>query len=130
MKRNLCFLLLIGFGLVLALASCEYEFIDSPPLPPVDTTDTVKFAEDILPIFNDNDNCTTCHKTGGTSPDLTEANAYNSIMSMGLVDLTTPENSKLYIFPRPGSTDHNWKTYSQSQSEKVLNWIRQGALNN
>jgi hypothetical protein len=130
MKTNRIFQLLIGLGLALFLASCEYEFIDSPPEPPYNPADTVKFSEDILPIFNTNNYCTSCHKSGGTDPDLTEANAYNSIMSMGLVDLTTPENSKLYTFPKAGSPDHSWATYSNSQSEKVLNWIRQGAINN
>lgn len=128
MKKNQIFPWLIGLGLILFFASCEYEFIDSPPVPPPNPEDTIYFSTDILPIFNDN--CTSCHKTGGTAPDLTEANAYTNITSGGLVDLANPEQSKLYDIPRPGSSTHNWKKYTQAQSEDVLNWIRQGALNN
>jgi uncharacterized SAM-binding protein YcdF (DUF218 family) len=126
MKKILIFSVLIGVGWLMFFASCEYEFIDSEP----ESADTVQvsFQADILPIFNSNDNCTSCHKTGFTAPDLTEAHAYNSITAMGLVDLTTPKISKIYKVP--GSADHAWKSYTQSQSSKVLNWISQGALNN
>lgn len=126
MKKILIVPVLIGLGWLLLLTSCEYEFIDSEP----ESSDTAKvsFKTDILPIFNTNDNCTSCHKTGFTPPDLTEANAYNSIISTGLVDLATPKNSKIYKVP--GSSDHAWKSYTQSQSSKVLNWINQGAADN
>ena len=126
MKKFLIFSVLIGLAWLLFLTSCEYEFIDAAP----ESSDTAKvsFQADILPIFNTNDNCTSCHKTGFTAPDLTEEHAYNSITSMGLVDMTTPKNSMIYKIP--GSADHSWKSYTQSQSSKVLNWISQGALNN
>jgi hypothetical protein len=130
MKNMRIIQLLIGLSLLLYLASCEYEFIDQPPVPPPNPTDTIKFSADILPVFNTNNNCTACHTTGNQAPDLTEANAYNSITSMNLVDVETPEASILYDFPRPGSPTHEWKKYTQKQSENVLNWIRQGALNN
>jgi len=127
MKKILILSVLTGLGWLMFLSSCEYEFIDAEPVSPGDTV-KVSFKTDILPIFNTNDNCTSCHKTGFTAPDLTEANAYNSITSMGLVDLTTPKNSKIYYVP--GSSDHAWKSYMQSQGSKVLNWVSQGALNN
>jgi hypothetical protein len=103
--------------------SCEYEFIEiDEPDPDV----TISFSEQIAPIFS-NSNCTGCHRPGATSPDLTAANAYNSIVP-GLVDLDTPENSKIYSIPGP-SGSHIQK-YNLAQAALILEWIRQGAENN
>jgi hypothetical protein len=130
MKSRIFNILFVGLSMMILLISCEYEFIPIPPPPPPNYTDTVYFAKDILPIFNTNNNCTTCHKAGDQSPDLTTNNAYNSITSMGLVDVNIPESSILYDFPRPGTSSHDWKKYTNTQADKVLQWIRQGALNN
>lgn len=115
------FSILVLFSM--GLASCEYEFIEvAAPDPDVE----VKFSEEIIPIFTAN-NCTNCHKTGGTSPDLTAANAYNSIYP-ALVNLTTPEESVLYAVPAPAAS-HPAK-YTPNQQALVLEWIKQGAKNN
>ena len=130
MKNRILNLLLVSLAMTAMLASCEYEFIPVPQPPPPVYTDTISFAAGILPIFNTNNNCTSCHNTGGQQPDLTPNHAFSSIMDLGLVDLATPESSILYDFPRPGTSTHTWKKYTQSQSEDILEWIRQGALNN
>lgn len=113
----------IMIAMSLMLVSCEYEFIEvAPPDPNVE----VKFSEEIIPIFSTN-NCINCHKTGGTSPDLTAANAYNSIYP-SLVNLSSPELSNIYVTPSP-SGNHAVK-YNPSQAALVLEWIKQGAKNN
>ncbi|NOY36902.1 MAG: cytochrome c [Chlorobi bacterium] len=114
-------------GLIsLYFTSCKYDYIEFEQ-PPV--TDTVYFATQIQPIFNDN--CIACHKTGGQAPDLTSGNAYNSIQSMGLVSLSDPESSVLYQYPDPDFPDiHSWKKLIPTQVALILNWIKQGALNN
>ena len=118
------------FTVILIVSSCQYKFIVEPEVPPPAPGDTVSFSLDVLPIFNDNNNCTGCHNTGGTPPDLTPDNAYDQIISMGLVELATPPESKIYKVPHPDDPGHAWKKYSNSQAATVLLWIEEGAKNN
>ncbi len=118
-------------SLVAILASCEYDFIKPEPAPPVpEPTDTISFAMDVAPIWNNN-NCTNCHKPGGISQlDLTAANAYSSLTSKGLYNTAVPESSKIYTFPYPETGEHNYKYANTSEAEIILLWIAQGAANN
>jgi len=104
-------------------SSCEYDFIEveqpDPFLP-------VKFSEEILPIFSSL-NCVACHRTGGTSPDLTAANAYSSIVP-ALINSENAELSRIYSVPSP-SGNHAAK-YTPGQAALLLQWIRLGAENN
>lgn len=116
-------------GVTLFLASCQYKFNIEPVVAPPDPTDTIYFSQDVLPVWNDNNNCTSCHNTGGTAPDLSAANAYDEVMG-GYVNTNTPEKSVIYTFTHPDSETHSWKKYSSSEAAIVLQWIEQGALNN
>lgn len=121
--RSHAALTIIFLCLLVAITSCQYEFIEiDEPDPNV----PVKFSEDILPIFSAN-NCTACHRTGGTSPDLSMANAYNSIVP-ALINTSNPEASRIYTVPAPSSS--HGARYSLAQASLVLTWIRQGAENN
>jgi len=115
------FLILVGF-----LQSCEYEFAE---FEEVDPTLPVSFMQDIGPIFTSSNNCTACHRAGATSPDLTEGNAFGSIVP-ALVDLGDPVASKIYAVPNPAAPGHGFKKYTQAQAGLVLAWIKQGAQNN
>jgi hypothetical protein len=127
MKKSNIYFLLFAFGLL--LNACTYDFIVKEELPPVDTTVPVTFAVQIAPIFTTNQyQCTSCHKTGGTAPDLTAANAYNSLNTLKLIDTTTPASSKILTIP--GSASHTWAKFSASESQLILTWIQQGAKNN
>jgi hypothetical protein len=108
-----------------AFSSCEYVYI-VPDKP--DPGDTISFSKQIIPIFKSD--CISCHNTGGTDPDLTENNAYNSIISDGLTDTNDPESSILYDFPHPDTGTHTWKKYTKTQADLILFWIQQGAKNN
>jgi hypothetical protein len=112
--------------LLISITSCEYEFIQAD-LP--DLNYPVSFSNDILPIFTIKNNCTSCHRTGGTSPDLTLENAYNSIMP-DLIDAANPELSIIYTIPGPSSLSHDFKKYTHAQAALVIEWIIQGAENN
>ncbi len=131
MKTNrnfLVFILLLSMALV---SSCQYDNIVKPVVPPPSPTDTVSFVKTIEPIFNDNSNCTSCHNTGGQAPDLSTGYAFNSIMNMGLVNLSSPATSTIYRIPNlNNSSDHTWKKYTDVQAQYILQWIKQGALNN
>ncbi|NLN95025.1 MAG: hypothetical protein GX128_02505 [Bacteroidales bacterium] len=119
--------LIYAFTLVLLmfLPSCQYEFIeeDAP-----DPNKEYSFKDDILPIFEAK-SCTSCHRSGSTYPDLTPTNAYNSIVP-NLVNLSNPESSKIYSYPHPATTTHGFQKYSTAQANIILEWIKQGAINN
>ncbi len=110
-------------AMLTVLSACEYDFIvvDQP-----DPDIPVKFSEEILPLFSSL-SCVACHRTGGTPPDLSVENAYNSIVP-GLINSETPETSAIYAVPSP-SGNHPAK-YSPAQAAIILQWIKQGAENN
>ena len=125
-KSNIYFLL---FALTLIFNACTYDYIVKEELPPIDVTVPVSFSTQIVPIFTNS--CVACHKTGGQAPDLTAANAYNSIKTMNLVNTATPESSVIYTEPNPANTSvHAWKKYTAAEAQLVLTWIQQGAKNN
>ena len=127
MKKFTTYFLLFTVGLL--LNACTYDFIAEEELPPVDPNVDVLFSTQIVPIFNSK--CVDCHKPGGTAPDLTAANAYNSIMSMNLVNTANPPSSIIYTYPDPANAStHSWKKYSAAEAQLVLTWIQQGAKNN
>jgi len=125
--RTLSFFSLV-VGLML-LVSCEYEFIEvAPPPPPPEPGDTTSFAQEVVPIF-ENDGCTACHN-GGLVFDLTASNAYNSIMTNNLAVPYKPEESKIYTYPNPQTGEHNAKYKSIEHANTIYTWIFQGALDN
>jgi len=107
---------------ILIIGGCQYLHIVPEPIP----TD-VSFSADIIPIFTAN--CIGCHTSGGQAPDLTSANAYNSIISMNLVDTSNPTASILYVKVNTGAMPPGGKL-PQSQIDLILKWIQQGAKNN
>jgi hypothetical protein len=126
MKR-LLFQTFAVLTVIVLVSSCQYKWIVEPEVPPPDPEDTISFSQQIVPIFSEQ-GCTGCHSTGGTAPDLTPDNAYNSITGMGLIDADSAENSKIYYYPHPDGNHYN--KYTSSQAALVLQWIEQGALDN
>lgn len=117
--------------LMLAFGACKYDFIIPEEAPPVDpNASEVSFSQKVLPIFTTGNNCTACHKTGGTSPDLTTANAYNAINNAKYINVATPSESKIYSVTAPSTSEHSHKKYTATEAAIVLSWITQGAKNN
>lgn len=94
-------------------------------------TRPVSFAKDIIPIFTNSCSLSGCHVSGGQSPDLSAANAYNSLSVGNYYNTTAAENSTIY----------QWMTGKKSSpmpvgginkdyNALVLAWIKQGAQNN
>jgi hypothetical protein len=127
-------LLLAVFVVTLLFSQCKYNFIVPDEVEVIDPDDPdapqVSFADDILPIFNDGNYCTSCHTTGKTQPDLTPDKAFAAINSTRYINSASPEESKIYKYPSPSSATHMQKKYSSSQAATVLLWIQQGAKNN
>ena len=131
MKMKRLFRLAMMFTIIALLASCEYEFIQPEPAPPPpEPTDTISFAQEVVPIW-DNNNCTNCHKEGGVSQlNLTAADAYNSLTSLGMYNTADPQSSRIYTFPHPTTGEHNYKYANETEADIILQWITQGAMDN
>lgn len=126
--KNLILLLTIVAG-VFYFSSCEkYTYIVDKRIPVIDTTgnDTtnlVKFATEIQPVFTAK--CIGCHK-GTRNPDLREGNSYAALTDGGYVNQPAT-GSKLYKMMISGS--HS-SLSTQEDKNKILLWISQGAKNN
>ena len=118
--KNKLNVFIFAISITILVTSCDRDYIEYPP---VDDTVIISFDEEVIPVFTDL--CIACH-SGGTSPDLTEDNAYNSIVTANLVDILLPENSIIYTKP----LDSHGEVYSVVEADLILRWIKQGAKNN
>jgi hypothetical protein len=111
--------------MALCLSGCYYDEVSERI--PDDTI--VSFKTDIQPIFTTN--CTACHPSPVSSPDLTGDNSYNSITNGVYIVPNDAEASLLYrrllgnpsVMPPSGSLP-------SSEIALLKTWIEQGALNN
>ncbi len=94
MNKFLTYTLLV-IGMVGFFSSCQYKFNIEPIVPPPDPMDTIYFSQDVLPIWNNNDYCTSCHKAGATAPDLTSENAYSEVVP-AYVNTDQADQSAIY----------------------------------
>lgn len=111
----------------LLFSQCKYDFIvPEEVIDPTDpTVEDISFATEILPIFTSK--CASCHD-GSPQPDLTEANAYNSLTSTSrYINADSPEESLIYTKSLPSGSHTK---YSEAEAALVLTWITQGAQNN
>ena len=128
-KKILKHILIFGLCLspVLWMNSCEWTQLDEVQ---ISENDTVSFANEIIPIFNNSCNMGGCHPANGISPDLSPENAYFNLDLLQMIDTVAPEESVLYKrmistsdpMPPAGVLDYD--------SKLILNWIKQGALDN
>jgi hypothetical protein len=114
-----------GIGLS-AVLSCKYdEVLPFEPDPSV----PVLFSQDIVPIFDNNCNTAGCHN-GTQSPDLRSAVAYDNLVSGGYINTETPEQSLLYQWMTDAMGPMPPLGANATNNALVLEWIKQGALNN
>jgi len=120
-KKNKILIMLL---LAALMSACTYETIAPPE--EAEIPDVVSFNDNIIPIFNDKCNNSGCHNAGGQRPDLSPANAYNSLVYGGnYIDTEFPEESELYKKITVGSM----KNYATPNNAAfILEWIKQGAL--
>lgn len=111
----------------LFLVSCEWEEYQ---VSTVEIKD-VSFSTDIIPIFNQSCNSIGCHNEGGTAPDLSPANAFQSLWNTNMIDLDSPASSELYArmidVQTPMPIDG---VLSETVQRTVLVWIEEGSLDN
>jgi hypothetical protein len=94
-------------------------------------TRPVSFAKDIIPIFNSSCNISGCHTAGAKAPDLSAANAYNSLSVGNFYNTTAAENSLIYQWMTgKKSTPMPVGGINKDYNALILAWIKQGAQNN
>ena len=94
-------------------------------------TRTVTFANDIIPIFSKNCILSGCHVTGGHVPDLSVANAYNSLKIGNYFNTADPANSVIMLWlTGKKTTQMPVGGMNKDINAMVLAWIKQGANNN
>ncbi len=113
------------FAITVIISSCEYDVVEPAK---VSIPDNVSFANDLIPVFDAGCNIGVCHGAGGVPPDLTAANAYNSLTAANMINTSNPASSILYTAMASGGSMEMYST--PSSSALVLRWIDQGAQNN
>ncbi len=94
-------------------------------------TRAVTFSKDIIPIFEKNCSLSGCHVGGGKAPDLSAANAYNSLKIGNYVNTGNPTASVIYLWlTGKKSTQMPVSGMNKDINAMVLAWIKQGANNN
>lgn len=117
--------------LMIGLAGCYKDII--PPelasgpddLPP----QQVSFQTELATMFNTNCAIAGCHVSGAHHPYLTTAISYTEIVNGNYVNLAKPQESKLYQMIK-GEMAQYMPAPVKTNTQKVYDWIRNGAPNN
>jgi hypothetical protein len=122
---------LVIIALVLSFAGCyKTTTVLEDNTPAI--TKTVSFSTDILPLLTANCAKSGCHN-GSISPNLSTANAFNSLVNGNFTNTTTPANSLVYLWLTGKESAAMPLGASNNPSNIngfILAWITQGAKNN
>ena len=117
-------------SLMIIVATGCYKDIISPGQDPNGPPQPVSFSGDLIPIFTSNCALSGCHDAVPThKPSLVAENAYNSLIDGGYVNTAVPIASTIYLEIKSGSMPPSG-ALKASDTQKVLDWIRNGAPNN
>ena len=117
---------------VMFLESCYSDNFEPEPIIIDPGEPPVSFKDAIVPVFQTSCTQSICHASGAESPDLTAANAYNSLQSGGFVNTEEPTQSLLYLsLTGEGGQDIMPPTGRiEDLIQDVVVWMTQGAENN
>lgn len=121
----------VMFTLMIGLSSC-YKDIITPELgsgPDDFPPQQISFQTELTPIFNTNCAIAGCHVSGAHTPYLTTAVSYTQIVNGGYVNLANPKESKIYQMIT-GEMAQYMPAPVKTNTQKVYDWIRNGAPNN
>ena|SRR5688572_9590071 len=120
------------FSVTAIWTSCEEDYVYvAPP-----AQGTMSFSADIQPILTANCSMSGCHDGDNYDPDLREGFSYTAMFNIpGCIDTIAPAGSDLYVrindqVGAPGFMPDGGNRLPQSDINKVLLWIEQGAKNN
>ncbi len=115
-----CFAIVIT---ALILSSCYYDVIIEEE---VAVTTQISFSEDVIPVFKSS--CVSCHDGIIAYPNLTSANAYQSLISGNYINTEDASSSNLI---QKLNEDHPFEdAITSTELQKIILWINQGALDN
>jgi hypothetical protein len=130
MKRIIIYTGVI-FTLMIGLSSCYKDII--PPELSSDPDDyppqQISYQTELAPMFNTNCAIAGCHVSGAHVPYLSTAVSYTQIVNGGYINLSNPKESKLYQMIR-GEMAQYMPAPVKINTQKVYDWIRNGAPNN
>ena len=109
--------------------SCYYD--EMPPEAPTAIPETVSYSNDIQPLWDQN--CISCHKSGGTAPDLTSANSYAALTNNSKYIVAGNASISLVYKLMTGTASPLMPTSGKISDSKLAileKWINAGALNN
>jgi len=119
------------FTLVVGLPGCYKDIIvpemgsgpdDLPPKP-------VSYQAELAPMFNTSCAISACHAAGAHKPYLSTAVSYGEIVNGGFVNISDPKESTLYKMIT-GDMAQYMPDPVKINTQKVYDWIRNGAPNN
>ena len=121
-----------GVALMLLIFSGCYKTTTIVKNPGADITTVMSFSKDIIPIFTNSCALAGCHVPGAKTPDLTAANAYNSLKNGSYVKANDPDNSViiLWLTGKKSPVMPLGNGPDQAINAKIYAWINQGAQNN
>jgi hypothetical protein len=120
-----CLLVVIA----VAFIGC-YRDVINPGTDPNGPPQNVSFSGDVAPIFVKNCALSGCHDAvPAHKPALTADKVFNSLTTGGYVNTLVPAESKIYMIIKGGAMPPSGALKS-GDVQKVLDWIRNGALNN
>ena len=129
-------LFFLGF-VIIWISSCKHDSYISADQPPTISThcdsDTVYFQNEILPLLVSNCATSGCHNNQSHKHGIVLVD-YATVMNTGEINISNPSSSKIYE-AMTGSGDEKMPpspatSLTIEQTNKVLKWIEQGALNN
>jgi hypothetical protein len=123
------FLFIAAFALTIAGCSKTTTVIvnNSPAI-----TETVQFSKTIVPILTQSCAGSGCHG-GSVAPNLTAANAYNSLILGHYINLANPSNSEVYLWltgKKSATMPLGGANNPSNINALILAWIKQGAKSN
>jgi hypothetical protein len=104
------------------LCSCEKVVLKDPSTDPVNTT--LSFSADVVPVIA---KCDNCHTHSWTNSSVAST-FYTNLVSQDYVNPTAYASSTIYtkmISDHPGTS-----SMAAADTDKIINWMIQGSLNN
>jgi hypothetical protein len=98
-----------------------------------EVTTPVSLASDLIPLFHQSCSISGCHNNGGLKPDLSDDNAYSTLINGDYINVTDPEQSEIYLWmtgKRATAMPVGAANNPSNINQLVLAWIKQGSKNN